>query len=139
MLEHKEHMSGVKYDMEKFDGRINFDLWQVKVNIVTIQLGLHNNLEKKKINCVFNRHEQYWQLKENYPKGRACSACMKLVCWDIDYVANLSLFFSMRVILFEKNIIIFVSCLWPISCHSGEWIIVSGFTNLHIGTGLALM
>lgn len=49
MLEHKEHMSGVKYDMEKFDGRINFDLWQVKVNIVTIQLGLHNNLEKKNL------------------------------------------------------------------------------------------
>ncbi|MED6106159.1 hypothetical protein PIB30_002050 [Stylosanthes scabra] len=33
--------SAVKFNIEKFDGRIFFGLWQVQVNDVLIQSGLH--------------------------------------------------------------------------------------------------
>ncbi|KAF7802225.1 cytochrome p450 [Senna tora] len=39
--------SAVKFDVEKFDGRINFGLWQVQVKDVLIQSGLHKALEGK--------------------------------------------------------------------------------------------
>ena len=31
----------VKFDIEKFDGKINFGLWQIQVKDVLIQSGLH--------------------------------------------------------------------------------------------------
>ena len=37
--------SAVKFDMEKFDGMINFGLWQVQVKDVLIQSGLHKALK----------------------------------------------------------------------------------------------
>lgn len=40
-------MSGVKIDIEKFDGRINFGLWQVQVKDLLIQYGLHKALKGK--------------------------------------------------------------------------------------------
>ncbi|KAF7823623.1 Pol-like polyprotein/retrotransposon [Senna tora] len=39
--------SAMKFDVEKFDGMINFGLWQVQVKDVLIQLGLHKALEGK--------------------------------------------------------------------------------------------
>lgn len=33
--------NAVKIDLEKFDGRINFDLWKIQVKDILIQLGLH--------------------------------------------------------------------------------------------------
>lgn len=38
-------ISLITFDVEKFDGRINFDLWQVQVNDVLIQVGLHKTLK----------------------------------------------------------------------------------------------
>lgn len=38
-------MSSVKFDIEKFDGRINFGLWQVQARDVLIQSGLHKVLK----------------------------------------------------------------------------------------------
>ena len=44
-------MSGIKYstpiraDVEKFDGNINFSLWQVQVKDLLIQSGLHKVLK----------------------------------------------------------------------------------------------
>lgn len=35
-------MSPVKFDLEKFDGIINFDLWPVQVKDELIQSELHN-------------------------------------------------------------------------------------------------
>jgi hypothetical protein len=35
----------MKFDIEKFDGRINFGLWKVQVNDVLIQSGLHKALK----------------------------------------------------------------------------------------------
>ena len=40
-------MSGVKFDIEKFDGRINFGLWQVQVKDLLIQYKLHKALKGK--------------------------------------------------------------------------------------------
>ena len=39
--------SAVKFDIEKFDGRINFGLWQIQVKDVLIQSGLHMALKGK--------------------------------------------------------------------------------------------
>ncbi|RYQ87695.1 hypothetical protein Ahy_A10g050666 [Arachis hypogaea] len=36
---------------EKFDGRINFGLWQVQVKDVLIQSGLHKALKEKISGC----------------------------------------------------------------------------------------
>ena len=39
--------SPMRFDVEKFDGRINFGLWQVQVKDVLIQSGLHKALRGK--------------------------------------------------------------------------------------------
>ncbi|PHT58503.1 hypothetical protein CQW23_00866 [Capsicum baccatum] len=36
-----------KFEIEKFDGRINFGLWQVQVKDVLIQSGLHKVLKER--------------------------------------------------------------------------------------------
>ena len=40
-------MSTVKFDIEKFDRRINFGLWQIQVKDLLIQHGLHKALKGK--------------------------------------------------------------------------------------------
>ena len=40
-------MSAMKFDVEKFDGRINFGFWQVQVKDLLIQSGLHKALKGK--------------------------------------------------------------------------------------------
>ena len=37
--------NSIRYEVEKFDGRINFGLWQVQVKDVLIQSGLHKALK----------------------------------------------------------------------------------------------
>ncbi|WP_222196281.1 hypothetical protein, partial [Modestobacter italicus] len=37
----KIHRGNVRFEVEKFDGRINFGLWQVQVMDVLIKSGLH--------------------------------------------------------------------------------------------------
>ena len=37
----------MKFDVEKFDGRINFGLWQVQVKDLLIRFGLHKALKGK--------------------------------------------------------------------------------------------
>ena len=39
----------VRYDVEKFDGKINFGLWQVQVKDLLIQSGLHKALKGRVI------------------------------------------------------------------------------------------
>ncbi|KAL8503549.1 hypothetical protein ACS0TY_022329 [Phlomoides rotata] len=38
-------LSSMKFDVEKFDGRINFNSWQVQVKDVLIQSGVHQTLK----------------------------------------------------------------------------------------------
>ena len=45
------YSSAVKLEIEKFDGRINFGLWQVQVKDVLIQSGLHKALKEKISDC----------------------------------------------------------------------------------------
>ena len=40
-------MLTVKFDIEKFDGRIIFGLWQIQVKDLLIQYGLHKALKGK--------------------------------------------------------------------------------------------
>jgi len=41
--------SAMRFDVDKFDGRINFGLWQVQVKDVLIQSGLHKALRAKPV------------------------------------------------------------------------------------------
>jgi hypothetical protein len=43
--------TAMKFDIEKFDGRINFGLWKVQVKDVLIQSRLH-----KALKCGMSRH-----------------------------------------------------------------------------------
>ncbi|RYR54084.1 hypothetical protein Ahy_A06g029349 [Arachis hypogaea] len=45
------YSSAVKLEIEKFDGRINFGLWQIQVKDVLIQSGLHKALKEKISGC----------------------------------------------------------------------------------------
>ena len=42
-------MSATKFDVEKFDGKINFALWQVQVKDLLIQSGLYKVLKGRPI------------------------------------------------------------------------------------------
>lgn len=44
-----KYSSAMRFDVEKFDGRINFGLWQVQVKDVLIQSGLHKALKGKPV------------------------------------------------------------------------------------------
>ena len=37
----------IRFDIEKFDGKMNFGLWQVQVKDILIQYGLHKALKGK--------------------------------------------------------------------------------------------
>ena len=39
----------MRFEIEKFDGKINFGLWQVQVKDLLIQYGLHKALKGKSI------------------------------------------------------------------------------------------
>ncbi|KAL5751973.1 hypothetical protein ACOSP7_022141 [Xanthoceras sorbifolium] len=70
--------SHVRFDVEKFNGRINFRLWQVQVKDVLIQSGLHKVLKGKptpvssgdsgESKCGQSRH-----IKKNCQQGGASS------------------------------------------------------------------
>ena len=47
MVPWQQKMSAMKFDVEKFDGRINFGLWQVQVKDLLIKSGLHKALKGK--------------------------------------------------------------------------------------------
>ena len=51
-------MSTVKFDIEKFDGRINFGLWQIQVKDLLIQHGLHKALKGKLTNVSSTNFEK---------------------------------------------------------------------------------
>ena len=45
-------MSATKFDVEKFNGKINFALWQVQVKDLLIQSGLYKVLKGKPIPLI---------------------------------------------------------------------------------------
>jgi len=53
-------MSAIKFDIQKFDGVINFSMWQIRMNAILIQSGLKKALlgrEKK----PQDMKEETWQ------------------------------------------------------------------------------
>ena len=54
-----------KFDVEKFDGIINFGLWQVQVKDVLIQSGLHKALKGKPVSSgessSTSKNEEEWE------------------------------------------------------------------------------
>ena len=42
-----------RFEIEKFDGKINFDLWQVQVKDILIQHGLHKALKGRSTPVAF--------------------------------------------------------------------------------------
>ncbi|KAJ1407102.1 hypothetical protein SESBI_24631 [Sesbania bispinosa] len=50
--------SSVRFDIEKFDGRIHFGLWKVQVRDVLIRSGLHKALKAKTSNVDNEKWEK---------------------------------------------------------------------------------
>ncbi|KAL5790954.1 hypothetical protein ACOSQ2_005842 [Xanthoceras sorbifolium] len=65
--------SSLKFDVEKFDGKINFGLWQVQVKDVLIQSGLHKVL-KEKSGYVLKDSSKCDNWKKNNSRK-------KIICW----------------------------------------------------------
>ncbi|MED6220481.1 hypothetical protein PIB30_045190 [Stylosanthes scabra] len=54
--------SAVKFDIEKFDGRMVFDLWQVQVKDVLIQSGIHKVRTTMEEDVLLAGHNYTWAL-----------------------------------------------------------------------------
>lgn len=52
------YSSAMKFDIEKFDGRINFGLWKIQVKDVLIQSGLHKALKGNTSNMEAEKWEE---------------------------------------------------------------------------------
>ena len=51
----------MKFDTEKFDGQVNFGLWQLKMKAILVQSGCHKALEvasKKPSGLTDNKYEE---------------------------------------------------------------------------------
>ncbi|KAL5855007.1 hypothetical protein ACOSQ4_004809 [Xanthoceras sorbifolium] len=67
--------SSLKFDVEKFDGKINFGLWQVQVKDVLIQSGLHKVLKEKSGPVLKDSSKDDNWKKNNSRKKIFCWAC----------------------------------------------------------------
>ena len=54
------YSSAMKFDIEKFDGRINFGLWKVQVNDVLTPSELHKALKENTSNMEVGKWEEQW-------------------------------------------------------------------------------
>ncbi|KAL5756246.1 hypothetical protein ACOSP7_020674 [Xanthoceras sorbifolium] len=71
--------SPVRFDVEKFDGRINFGLWQIQVKNVLTQSGLHKVLKGKPIpvsSCDFGE-----SITKNGSSWKKKNSMKNTVCW----------------------------------------------------------
>ncbi|KAL5796053.1 hypothetical protein ACOSQ2_000873 [Xanthoceras sorbifolium] len=67
--------SSLKFSVEKFDGKINFGLWQVQVKDVLIQSGLHKVLKEKSGPVLKDSSKGDNWKKNNSNKKIFCWAC----------------------------------------------------------------
>ncbi|KAL5745472.1 hypothetical protein ACOSP7_026618 [Xanthoceras sorbifolium] len=70
--------SSLKFDVEKFDGKINFGLWQVQVKDVLIQSGLHKVLKEKSGSVLKDSGKGYSSKGDNWKKNNSRK---KIFCW----------------------------------------------------------
>ncbi|KAL5854313.1 hypothetical protein ACOSQ4_004115 [Xanthoceras sorbifolium] len=76
-------LSSLKFGVEKFDGKINFGLWQVQVKDVLIQSGLHKVL-KEKSGSVLKDSSKGESSKGDSSKGdnwKKNNSRKKIFCW----------------------------------------------------------
>ena len=100
----QQKMSSMKFNVEKFDGRINFGLWQVQVKDLFIQSGLHKALNGKPTN-VFD---------EDLARSEVSKSTLSDEDWDeLDLKAT----YTIRMCM-AKNILANVS---GISTSKGLW------------------
>jgi len=52
------YSSAMKFDIEKFDGRIKFGLWKVQVKDVLIQSGLHKAMKENTSKMEVDKWEE---------------------------------------------------------------------------------
>ncbi|PHU07420.1 hypothetical protein BC332_23909 [Capsicum chinense] len=61
---------GIKFEIEKFDGRINFGLWQVQVKDVLIQSGLHKALKERPTSGKGDKDSEKFESSEDSEKSK---------------------------------------------------------------------
>jgi len=61
----KIESSTIKFDVEKFNGKENFDLWQKRMKALLVQHGLHKTFQGKsaKPACTSNKDYEEMNLK----------------------------------------------------------------------------
>ena len=57
-------MSAIKFDIQKFDGVINFSRWQIKMNAILFQSGLKKALLGRKKKPQGMKEETWQELEE---------------------------------------------------------------------------
>lgn len=87
-------MAATRFEVEKFNGKTNFGLWQVKVIDLVILQGLHKTLKGNSIGMLESDWEDY-----NLKARNAIHLCLAdEVLYNIfnqDFAAKLSLKFEM--------------------------------------------
>ena len=82
--------SAMGFDVEKFDGRINFGLWQVQVKDVLIQSGLHKALRGKPVSSGessnTSKNEEEWDDLDLRAANTIRLCLAKNVLWVYIYV-----------------------------------------------------
>ncbi|KAL5797639.1 hypothetical protein ACOSQ2_002459 [Xanthoceras sorbifolium] len=68
--------SSLKFGVEKFDGKINFGLWQVQVKDVLIQSGLHKVLKEKSGSVLSDSSKG-----DNGGNWKKNNSRKKIFCW----------------------------------------------------------
>ncbi|KAL5824039.1 hypothetical protein ACOSQ4_021939 [Xanthoceras sorbifolium] len=67
--------SSLKFGVEKFDGKINFGLWQVQVKDVLIQSGLHKVFKEKSGSVLSDFSKGESSVSNEERKKIFCWAC----------------------------------------------------------------
>jgi hypothetical protein len=86
------YSSAMKIDIEKLDRRVNFGLWNVQVNDVLIQSGLHKALQGNTSNMAANKWEELYlratsAIRRKRNSGKGSKGCIRQMtsqigcCW----------------------------------------------------------
>ncbi|KAF3622233.1 hypothetical protein FXO38_31400 [Capsicum annuum] len=67
---HEHMLEGTKFEIEKFDGRINFGVWQVQVKDVLIQSGLHKALKERPTSEKGNKDSEKSESSKDSEKSK---------------------------------------------------------------------
>ncbi|KAF3659902.1 hypothetical protein FXO38_10518 [Capsicum annuum] len=104
---------GTKFDIEKFDGRINFGLWQVQVKDVFIQSGLHKTLKERPTSGKGDKDSEKSESSKDLEKSRISdeeweeldmkAASQIRLCLAKNVLAN----HMQPILMYEKETVIF--------------------------------